>query len=211
MYIPAPFRESDRDVLYAFMASHPLAVVVSPTIDGGQYATHLPLRLDRVRGVLEGHVARANPHHPRVASGSRSLVVFTGAEAYVTPSWYASKAEHGKVVPTWNYIAVHVEGTLTWHDDPSFLRAHLEALTDTHEASQAHPWAMHDAPESYLAQQMQAIVGVSITVDALEGKYKLSQNRAAADIDGVIAGLAATDDARAHDVARQVAAHKPAR
>lgn len=208
MYIPAPFRESDRDALYEFIEAHPLGVVVSTTSDAGLYATHLPLWLDRDRGVLEGHVARANPHVARTASGTGALVVFTGVDAYVTPSWYPSKQAHGKVVPTWNYIAVHVNGPLTWHDDEAFLRRHLDRLTTTHEARQAHPWAMHDAPADFVAQQMRAIVGVSIAIDSLEGKYKLSQNRQDADIDGVIAGLHAEGRTAA---ATAVAAHRPTR
>lgn len=211
MYIPAPFRESDRGTLYDFIAAHPLGVITSPTVDGGLYATHLPLWLDRERGVLEGHIARANPHGARTRSGTTALVVFSGIDAYITPSWYPSKQEHGKTVPTWNYIAVHVEGALAWHDDAAFLARHLDRLTTTHEAQQAHPWAMHDAPAEYLAQQMRAIVGVSIAIASLEGKYKLSQNRGDADISSVVHGLRARDTHAAHAMADAVAAHRPVR
>ncbi len=208
MHIPATFRESDRGTLYDFIEAHPLGALVSPTTDGGLYATHLPLALDRERGVLRGHVARANPHANRTASGTNALVVFTGIDAYITPNWYASKAEHGKAVPTWNYIAVHVEGVLTWHDNVEFLRSHLETLTNTHEAQEAHPWAMHDAPEEYLQQQMKAIVGIEIEIRSLEGKYKLSQNRSAADVDGVIKGLHERETTRAAEMANAVSSHR---
>ena len=194
MYIPAPFRESDRDVLYAFIESHPLGVLVTAMADGhaeAPYATHVPLYLDRAAGVLHGHLAKANPHVDRLraAGTSPGLVVFSGAEHYITPTWYATKRETGKVVPTWNYVAVHVQGAVTLHEDTAWLETHLSQLTDSHEAAQAHPWSMHDAPRDYLDAQMRGIVGVSVRVDTLEGKYKLSQNRSDADIDGVVEGL----------------------
>jgi transcriptional regulator len=211
MYLPAPFRESDRGTLYDFIEAHPLGVITSPTVDGGLYATHLPLWLDRERGVLEGHVARANPHSARTASGTGALVVFSGVDAYITPSFYPSKQEHGKTVPTWNYIAVHVEGPLTWYDDVAFLRRHLDRLTTTHEAHEAHPWAMDDAPADFLAQQMRGIIGVSIAITSLEGKYKLSQNRSDADISGVVDGLRLRDTNAAHAMADAVSLHRPAR
>ena len=200
MYIPSPFRESDRSTLYDFIVAHPLGVLVTAMTDGhaeAPYATHLPLKLDREAGVLHGHLSRANPHVDRLrpTAGCRvpGLVVFSGAEHYITPTWYPSKQEHGRVVPTWNYIAVHVQGAVTLHDDTGWLESHLSQLTDTHEAAQAHPWAMHDAPRDYLDAQMKGIVGVSVRIEALEGKYKLSQNRSDADIAGVVHGLASRD------------------
>jgi transcriptional regulator len=214
MYIPAPFAETDLGTLQAFMEAHPLGALVSATAGAGLYATHLPLLLDRSRGpygVLQGHIARANPHASLAQSGDAALVIFSGPDAYISPAHYPSKQAHGKVVPTWNYSAVHATGTLTLFEDTPFLEAHLAHLTTHHEASQAHPWAMHDAPADFLAQQMRAIVGVEFTITRLEGKYKMSQNRAHADIDGVIAGLGASPDARVRDVAAQVAARKPQR
>jgi transcriptional regulator len=218
MYLPAPFRESDRSTLYDFIVAHPLAVLVSAMADGfaeAPYATHVPLHLDRDAGVLRGHLARANPHVDRLRAApggaAAALAVFTGTDHYITPAWYPSKQEHGKVVPTWNYIAVHVQGTATLHDDSAWLDAHLSQLTDAHEASQAHPWAMHDAPADYLAAQMRAIVGVTVRIDALEGKYKLSQNRSDADISGVVRGLSALDSTVAQEMARDVEGRRPAR
>ncbi len=200
MYIPRLFSESDRDALHGFIERHPLGALVTSSGEHGFFATHLPLLLDRERGafgVLQGHIARANPHHERAASGDSSLVIFSGPDAYVTPSWYPSKQEHGKVVPTWNYIAVHATGVLRFIDDRDFLMTHLDRLTDRHEASQSHPWAMHDAPLDFLEQLARATIGVEIEITALEGKYKLSQNRSAADVHGVISGLDAS--ASAHD------------
>lgn len=130
---------------------------------------------------------------------------------FITPGWYPSKQQHGKTVPTWTYIAVHVQGPLVWHDDAAFLARHLDRRTTTHEASPPHPWAMHDAPADCLAQQMRAIVGVSIAITSLEGKYTLSQNRHDADLDGVIDGLRAGNTARAQRMADAVARHRPTR
>ncbi len=218
MYVPAPFRESARPTLYDFIVAHPLGVLVTAMADGhaeAPYATHLPLQLDRDAGLLTGHLARANPHVDRLRSAAADsvpgLVVFSGAEHYITPAWYASKREHGRVVPTWNYIAVHVQGAVTLHDDTAWLESHLSQLTDTHEAAQAHPWAMHDAPRDYLDAQMRGIVGVSIRIETLEGKYKLSQNRSDADIDGVADGLAALDTAAAREMEGAVREAKPRR
>jgi transcriptional regulator len=178
------------------------------------YATHLPLVLDRGRGelgVLQGHIARANPHHLRAADTADVLVVFSGADAYITPGWYPSKVRHGKAVPTWNYIAVHATGTIRFPEEREFLMPHLAQLTETHEAAQAHPWAMHDAPPGYIDQLARAIVGVEIEIRAVEGKWKLSQNRADEDIDGVIHGLHHSTHARDHHVADLVAEHRPHR
>ncbi len=220
MYIPAPFREADRAILYDFIVAHPLGVLVSAMADGhaaAPYATHVPLHLDRERGVLTGHLARMNPHVALLTSAGHStvpgLVVFSGADHYITPSWYPTKQATAKVVPTWNYVAVHVAGPVTLHDDVDWLAAHLATLTDHHEASQAHPWAMHDAPADYLDAQMRAVVGVSIVIESLEGKYKLSQNRSDADIDGVIDGLARSAPRSAHTeaMAKLVAERRPQR
>ncbi|MFN5600441.1 MAG: FMN-binding negative transcriptional regulator [Gemmatimonas sp.] len=219
MYIPAPFRESDRATLYDFIVAHPLGVLVSAMADGhatAPYATHVPLHLDRERGVLTGHLARMNPHVQRLQpTGSTlvpGLVVFSGVDHYITPSWYATKQTTTKVVPTWNYVAVHVQGPVTLHDDVAWLATHLAALTDHHEASQAHPWAMHDAPADYLDAQMRAVVGVSIEIESLEGNYKLSQNSVDADIDGVVDGLTrGAHDPTAATMAQLMVARRPHR
>jgi transcriptional regulator len=204
VYIPRSFAETDRDALHGFIERHPLGALVTASSAHGLFATHLPLLLDRERGpfgVLQGHVARANPHHELAASGDSGLVIFSGPDAYVTPSWYPAKQEHGKVVPTWNYIAVHATGVLRFIEDRDFLMAHLDRLTDRHEATQSHPWAMHDAPLDYLEQLAKATVGVEIEITSLEGKFKLSQNRSAADAHGVMVGLEASTSVRDRAVA----------
>lgn len=214
MYVPASFAEKDRAVLMAFIAAHPLGTLVTGSPTHGLYATPLPLVVDASRGahgVLQGHIARANPHHHKAADTSDALVVFMGAQAYITPTWYASKTMHGKVVPTWNYEAVHVTGRVRFIDDRDFLMSHLERLTTTHEAAQSHPWALKDAPASYIAQQIAAIVGVEIEITAMEGKWKMSQNRVDEDIDGVIHGLQASDVPANQIVASQVSARRPQR
>ena len=213
MYTPPSFAEHDLPTLHAFIDAHPLAALVTAG-DPGLFATHLPLLLDRTAGpfgALRGHVARANPHARHIASGAReALVLFTGPDAYITPSWYATKAENGRVVPTWNYVAVHADGTIALRDDPEFLRAFLEDLTARHEANRAEPWHVGDAPEAYIAQQMRAIVAVELQITRLEGKWKMSQNRPGADIDGVVGGLAASDAAGDRAVAAIVAERRPA-
>jgi transcriptional regulator len=214
MYIPASFREDDLPTLHAFLDAHPLAALVT-AVDGpaGLFATHLPLLLDRSAGplgTLRGHLARANPHARQLATGTvPALVLFSGPDAYITPNWYPLKAEHGRVVPTWNYVAVHASGTAVLRDDPEFLRSHLEALTARHEAARSMGWKVSDAPEDFIAQQARAIVGLEIQIDRLEGKWKMSQNRSAADIAGVIAGLGASGSPADRVVADIVAARRP--
>lgn len=214
MYIPPSFREADLPTLHAFMEAHPLAALVT-AIGGASdlVATHLPLLLDRDAGplgTLRGHIARANPHGGRLTAGPASaLVLFTGPDAYITPNWYPAKTEHGRVVPTWNYVAVHASGTVTVREDPEFLRSHLDALTERHEAARGGAWKVSDAPEEYIARLTGAIVGLEIRIDRLEGSWKMSQNRSAADIDGVISGLAASGTSTDRAVAAIVAERRP--
>lgn len=213
MYIPRSFAEDDRPTLLAFVDAHPLAVLVTSSPADGLIATHLPLALDRAagpNGTLIGHLARANPQARCVPDGGAdALVIFAGPDAYVTPAWYATKAETGRVVPTWNYVAVHASGTLHLRDDPRWLREHLELLTNRHESDRSHPWQVSDAPDDYIAQQMQAIVGVELRIDRLEGKWKMSQNRSDADIAGVIRGLGASSAPRDQAVAAIVGERRP--
>ena len=213
MYIPRSFAEEDLPTLLAFIEQHPLAAVVTRSTPEGFVATHLPVVLDRgsgTMGMLVGHVARANPHARCLARGPLdALVVFTGPDAYITPEWYRTKAETGRVVPTWNYVAVHAYGTLRLNDDPGALRAHLETLTRRHEADRPRPWHVTDAPSDYVAQQMKAIVRVEVPIDRLEGKWKMSQNRSDADITGVIHGLGASDSPEDRAVAAIVDERRP--
>lgn len=152
MYIPRSYAEPETGVLHAFIEAHPFATLVTST--EGLFATHLPLILrqdDGPFGTLEGHVARANPHHRRTSS-SEALVIFTGPDAHITPSWYPSKAEDGRVVPTWNYIAVHAYGDVRFIDDADFLRAHVARLTERHGPARGSAWATDDPPEGYVDQ-----------------------------------------------------------
>ena len=211
MYNPPSFAERDVAVMQAFIEAHPLGALVTAS-PSGLFATHLPLVLDRERGehgTLQGHIARANPHHELAGEGAEALVLFTGADSYVTPSLYASKAKHGKVVPTWNYVAVHAHGALRFVREPDALRRHLTRLTARHEADRPQPWSIADAPADYIEKQLGAIVGVEIEIIRLDGKWKMSQNRPAEDIDGVIEGLGASDDARQRHVAELVRERKP--
>ncbi len=199
MYRPAHFAEDRVEVLHALIHAHPLATLVHAG-PRGLAADHLPFLIDPEPGpygTLRGHVARANPLW-RAAAGAEVLVVFQGPEAYVTPGWYPSKQETGKVVPTWNYVVVHAHGRLRTIDNAAWLRDLVGALTDRHEAPRASPWQVSDAPADFVAAQLQAIVGIEIPLERLQGKWKMSQNRTPADRDGVRAGLesrAAGDDA----------------
>jgi transcriptional regulator len=206
MYNPSSFAEHDVAVMHDFIEAHPFGALVTAS-PSGLFATHLPLVLDRQvgpHGTLQGHIARANPHHEVAGDGSEALVLFTGADSYVTPSMYASKARHGKVVPTWNYVAVHAHGTLRFVREPDALRVHLARLTARHETSRRQPWSITDAPADYIEKQLGAIIGVEIEIARLEGKWKMSQNRPAEDVDGVIEGLSASDDPREREVAEIV-------
>jgi len=192
MYLPRHFEQPDRNALIALMRERPLATLIVATSDGPT-ADLIPLEFapdDGEHGTLRGHVARANPLWRH--AGAQALAVFTGPEAYVSPGWYASKREHGKVVPTWNYTMVQARGTLVTVDDAPWLRALVGRLTEQHEAKQAQPWAVSDAPDDYVQQMLRAIVGIEVPLVSLVGKWKVSQNRSAADRAGVAAGLAAT-------------------
>jgi transcriptional regulator len=192
MYLPKHFEQPDASAMAQLLALHPLATLAWQSGDG-LTAEHLPLMWDRgagdgTHGTLRGHVARANPLW-REAAGAEVLAVFQGPQAYVTPSWYPSKAATAKVVPTWNYAVVHAQGKLRVIEDAAWLRALVGRLTDTHEASHAHRWQVDDAPGDYIAQMLGAIVGIEVEVTRLQGKWKVSQNRSAGDRAGVVAGL----------------------
>jgi transcriptional regulator len=214
MYIPSSNVEHRPEVIFDFIEAHSLGALVTAAPSGELFATHLPWLVDRSageHGTLRGHVARANPHHrvPR-AEDAEALVIFSGNDAYVRPGWYESKAEHGRVVPTWNYVAVHAYGTLRFTDDPATLRALVESLTARHEMVRPEPWHLSDAPEDYVEKQLRAIVGVELTITRLEGKWKMSQNRSGADIAGVVRGLSESTVAGDRAVAEIVAARRPA-
>jgi len=193
MYLPRHFEQHDPTTLTGLMTAHPLAALVS-TGDDGPTGDHIPLEfipgdgLHGAQGRLRGHVARANPLWQR-AAGTPVLAIFSGPQAYITPSWYPSKTDSHKVVPTWNYAVVHVHGVLQVVDDAPWLRALVGGLTARHESRRSAPWSVEDAPDDYVQQMLRAIVGIEIPVQRLVGKWKISQNRSNPDRLGVADGL----------------------
>ena len=206
MYQPPSFREDRLEVLHALIRAHPLGLLVTAGRDG-LLANPLPFLLDTEAapsGVLRAHLARANPQGRALAEGGEALVVFQGVDSYVTPGWYASKQETGRVVPTWNYAIVQARGTPVLIEDRDRLRGLVEALTTRHEAERPEPWAVGDAPPEFVAGQLKGIVGVEIPIARIEGKWKVSQNRPPADRAGVAQGLEAAGDARSMAMAELV-------
>ncbi len=191
MYEPPLHRQEDLAEIHALIRARPFGLLISHGPSGLQ-ASSVPFTLveDGSRfGLLRCHLARANPQGRDLAETSEALVVFQGADSYITPSWYATKRETGKVVPTWNYVMVQARGTPRVVENADWLRAQVEHLTNAREAEREKPWAVGDAPEDFIAQQLRAIVGVEIAIADLRGKWKASQNRNDADREGVIAGL----------------------
>lgn len=192
MYNPSHFVENRADVLHALVKTHPLATLVTLTQDG-LVANYIPLLLRHdgsAFGTLVGHVARANPIWSATDLGVDALACFQGPQVYISPSLYATKQEHGKVVPTWNYVAVQARGPLTVHDDADWVRAQVTELTRQQEAQRVTPWAVDDAPRSYTDTMIRALVGISIPVKAMTGKWKVSQNQPSVNRDSVATGLA---------------------
>jgi transcriptional regulator len=191
VYIPAHFNEDRVEVLHDLIRSSGLVTLVSMTADG-MIASHAPLMLDPDAGrfgTLYGHLAKANPHARAALDSVQTLVIFQGPDGYITPSYYAAKKEHGKVVPTWNYAAIHAAGTLEVFDDPVRLLDVVTRLTGRHETPRAKPWAVSDAPADFVQGMLRGIVGITLPIDRLQGKIKMSQNRPASDIAGVVDGL----------------------
>lgn len=191
LYIPPAFRESELAQLHAHIAASGLTTLITVGPDG-PLVSHIPMHFDPARGaqgVVEGHLARGNPQWKDSDLAKPAVAQFMGPDAYVSPSWYPSKQEHGKVVPTWNYSVVCVRGRLEIFDDPEQLRAQVTRLTDRFEGRFPAPWQVDDAPSDYLERQFKGIVGVRLHVESIEGKAKLSQNRTETDRDGVAAAL----------------------
>jgi transcriptional regulator len=201
MYVPPAFREDDIAVMHAEMRAARLAQFVTATADG-LIATPVPLIVDSSEGphgVLYGHVARANPQWKTPPIGE-ALALFTGPHAYITPSFYATKRETGMVVPTWNYVAVHAYGTVEFFENADRLLDVVTRLTDLHEGPRKEPWAVTDAPESFVRSQLKGIVGLRMPIARLEGKRKMSQNRNEADRAGVVKGLATSESPMDRDI-----------
>jgi transcriptional regulator len=198
MYQPPAFRETDLETQQAFITAHPLGLLIST--GHGLLANPIPFLLYREEGALgtlRCHMSRANPQWQSIAQSPEVLVVFQGTEHYITPSWYPQKAVHGKVVPTWNYAIVQARGTARVIEDTAWLHANVSALTDQHEDSRQKPWAVSDAPDSFIAGQLKGIVGIEIEIAAIDAKFKASQNRPELDRVGVAHGLAAESNAEA--------------
>lgn len=205
MYIPEHFRESNSETLHSFMAAYPLATVVTSN-ENGLEANHLPLMLSTPSGSkssLRGHIARGNPLG-RNRSSTPCLVIFQGPDHYISPNWYPMKKEHGRAVPTWNYLAVHLHGQLTVIDDIAWLRSMVTRLTDRHESQFDQPWKVTDAPEAYIDKLLLGIVGIEISVDRIEGKWKVSQNQTEANRAGVVQGLCQLNQEAAQQIAQEV-------
>jgi transcriptional regulator len=193
MYRPPHFREDRLDVLHALIASHRLGTIVTNGSDGLD-ANHVPFTLDATRGpfgTLKAHLAKANTQLAALSAGGEALVIFQGPETYITPSWYPSKLEHGKVVPTWNYVTVHAWGRPVVVEDPAWLLAQISELTTLNEGKRSEPWAVTDAPAAYVTSQLKGIFGIEIEIARIEGKWKTSQNRPEGDRVGVAEGLSA--------------------
>jgi transcriptional regulator len=204
MYQPPAFVEDRLPVLHALIRAHPLATLITAG-PGGLIANFVPFILSDGgdKGTLRAHIAKANDQVEALRAGAETLVVFHGPEAYITPSWYASKKEHGRVVPTWNYAVVEVRGTPRVIDDPAWVRAQIGALTSSQEDRRPLPWMVADAPGDFIAGQIKAIIGVEIPILTIEGKWKVSQNRSAADRQGVEDGL--RNEGISEEMARLVA------
>jgi transcriptional regulator len=190
MYRPDHFRVEDVPQMHALMRARPFAALVSAGASG-LHASHLPtvLKDGGACGVIECHLARANPHCKELGEVSEALMIFHGAEGYITPNWYPSKAQSGKVVPTWNYAVVHAYGRPEVMNDADWLRRHVGELTAQQERSESKPWAVSDAPETYVSAMLRGIVGFRFAITRLEGKWKMSQNREMQDREGVVKGL----------------------
>jgi transcriptional regulator len=199
MYVPPANRLDDDEAIRAHVAAASSAEFVTLGADGFPTSTLLPILWDG--DTVVAHMARANPQWRAISDGDPALLICAGNQAYISPTWYAAKAEHGRVVPTWNYSAVHLTGTVRVHDDPDWLRNAVERLTSNHEAGRDQPWQVADAPEPYIQGQLKGIVGIEVTVLRVEAKAKLSQNRSQADQAGVIDGLRAEPFADAHAIA----------
>lgn len=194
MYIPKQFEEPRVEVLHELIRAYPLAALVTHS-PSGLNANHIPLHFSESpapNGTLHGHIARANPLMGEIAEGIEALAIFHGPNSYITPSWYATKKETGKVVPTWNYAVVHAYGVLRVVDNASWLRAQLNALTDHSEASFPEPWSVSDAPPDHVEKIMTSIVGVEMVITKFLGKWKVSQNQPAQNQASVISGLRAS-------------------
>ncbi|MET0898117.1 MAG: FMN-binding negative transcriptional regulator [Mycobacterium sp.] len=204
MYVPPANRLDDDAAVRALVAAVASAEFVTVGEDGFPVSTLLPILWEG--DTVIAHMAKANPQWRSLSDGQPALLICAGDQAYISPTWYAAKAEHGRVVPTWNYSAVHLTGMVRVHDDPGWVRTAVERLTVAHESGRAQPWQITDAPAAYIEGQLRGIVGLEVAVQRIEAKAKLSQNRSLDDRRGVVAGLHAEPRPGAHAVADAMAA-----
>ncbi len=199
MYNPPWFREDNVELIRNEIRKNNFGTLVTVTPSGAPLASHVPMILDESKGekgTLYGHVARGNLQWRDSKAGGDGLAIFLGPDAYITPRWYETKKETGKVVPTWNYVALHVRGPVTFFEDTSRLRDIVTRLTTKHEKGADEPWEVTDAPDDYIESQLKSIVGFEMTISRMDGKWKMSQNRPEADREGVIRGLAERNEMR---------------
>ena len=205
MYVPNHFKEEDHETLYQYIREYSFGTLIISDVEGIE-ANHVPFHLAVAEGSslgkLQCHLACANPAWQRIQDGAQVLAVFQGPNAYISPSWYATKAETGRVVPTWNYLAVHVKGEVQVIQDPDWLKQHLSQLTDHHEATMAEPWSVADAPTDFTDRLAKAIVGIEITIESLVGKLKASQNQPQSNRESIRASLKGQDDVNGAAVAK---------
>jgi transcriptional regulator len=213
MYAPGPFQETRTEVILEAVRAAQLATLITP-VDGALHITHVPMMAtpsDSGGWQLEAHLARGNPHHAVLAERPYTVAIFHGPQAYVSPGWYASKAEHGKVVPTWNYIIVHVHGRLEAIDDTVWLEDQVRRVTARNEDRRAVPWSVDDSPRDYFEGMLRGIVGVRLEVARMEGVWKMQQQRSDSDRAGLIAGFAAEADPAARAVGQVMSALEQSR
>ncbi len=206
MYIPKNNEETDVSVIHSLLKSHPLGTWVTK-IDGELNANHIPFLLDPDRGehgTLIGHVARANPVWKSFSTTENSIIIFQGAETYISPSWYPSKHEHGRALPTWNYAVVHIHGIPHYIEDQDWLLNHLNVLTNEHESGQPLPWKVSDAPKDFTQNMLDGIVGIEIPIKKIVGKWKVNQNKQDTDKRGVVSNLLARQDSQSSEMASYV-------
>jgi len=206
LHIPKKFRQEDTNKLIALIKDFPFATLIGSNESGAQ-VMHLPLLIKNEDGQsysLNGHIAKVNPFWQQIKQGDKVVAVFHGPNCYISPNHYPTKLEHGKAVPTWNYVVVHAEGNIKFHHDKEWLYTHIDELSQQHEQKSEKPWSINDAPEDYIQKMLPAIVGIEISINNIEGQWKLSQNQPAKNQQGVIQGLMDTENPNAQAIAKMM-------
>jgi len=205
MHIPRQFKQNDESQLIALMREYPFATLITQS-EKAIEATHLPVILAKVEGQyrIQGHIAKANKIWKSVKEGAEILLIFNGPNCYVSPNYYPTKKISGKAVPTWNYVVVHVKGSISFIDDEKWIYNMIDTLTNLHESNQELPWSLTDAPDIYIKSMLSAIVGIEISIDAIEGQWKLSQNQPHVNQLGVVEALSAKGDAHERDISKLI-------